>query len=216
MRKLFLVSTMFLGLALSVSAQKTDSTKTVKITLRDTNPLSIKEPLIIIDGNKQFVRGLSSINGLDPNLIESVTVLKDSSATAIYGIDGMAGVVIIKTKEDKGAVKASIPLTIPSSKIEVKDVGMGLKKQNTAILFMDDSKRLLDFGDSLSNTKLKPLYIIDGKEVADSDFKKLKQEDIESIEILKDESSKSLYGEKANNGVIIVRTKKERATPKKN
>jgi len=216
MRKLLLVFIIFLGLALNVLAQKADSTKTVKISLRDSNPLSVREPLIVIDGNKQFVRGISSINGLDPNLIESVTVLKDSSATALYGIDGVAGVVIIKTKEGKGAVEAPMPLTVPSAKIDGKEVGISLRKQNPTASAKIDAQRLLIFGDSLSNSQLKPLYIIDGKEASDIDFKTVKPEDIESIEVLKDASSKSQYGDKANGGVVIIRTKKAKTAPKKN
>ncbi len=51
------------------------------------------EPLYIIDG---FQGG--SINDVNPNDIESIDVLKDASATAIYGSQGANGVVIITTK----------------------------------------------------------------------------------------------------------------------
>lgn len=213
MRKLILLFAIFLGYALSSFAQKIDSTKTVRISLRDSNPMSVKDPLIVIDGNKQFIRGLSAVNGLDPNSIESVTILKDSSAVALYGADGLAGVVIIKTKE---TAESTIPKNIPSSKIEGKEIGISLKKQNPTVLIRKDASHLMIFGDSLSKTKLEPLYIIDGKEVTNSDFKTLKQDDIESIEVLKDASSKSLYGKKANGGVIIIRTKKAKVAPKKN
>ena len=50
-------------------------------------------PLIIIDG----VVG-ANLNTVDPNDIESVNVLKDGSAAAIYGIQASAGVIIITTK----------------------------------------------------------------------------------------------------------------------
>ena len=49
-------------------------------------------PLILVDG---FVRELNDINGLE---IESVTVLKDAAAMALYGVKGANGVVMITTK----------------------------------------------------------------------------------------------------------------------
>jgi iron complex outermembrane receptor protein len=54
------------------------------------------EPLIVVNGVTDF-----SLNSVDPNDVESVTVLKDSSAQAIYGSRGAAGVIIIKTKKGK-------------------------------------------------------------------------------------------------------------------
>jgi len=55
----------------------------------------------------------------------------------------------------------------------------------------------------------KPLILIDGKEISDEDFSKIAPSSIESISILKDETAKNIYGEKANNGVIIISTKRE-------
>lgn len=56
------------------------------------------EPLYVIDGFPQETSGMSALN---PNDIESVDVLKDASATAIYGSRGANGVVIITTKKGK-------------------------------------------------------------------------------------------------------------------
>lgn len=50
-------------------------------------------PLIIADG----VEGVS-LNDIDPNVIENITILKDAAATAIYGVRGTNGVILIKTK----------------------------------------------------------------------------------------------------------------------
>jgi TonB-linked SusC/RagA family outer membrane protein len=59
-------------------------------------------PLFIIDG---FQTG--SINDINPNDIESVEVLKDASATAIYGWMGANGVIIVTTKKGKDRPKVS-------------------------------------------------------------------------------------------------------------
>jgi len=45
-----------------------------------------------------FVNGLNNLGGLNPDDIESITILKDASSTAIYGSKGSNGVVIITTK----------------------------------------------------------------------------------------------------------------------
>jgi TonB-linked SusC/RagA family outer membrane protein len=53
-----------------------------------------------------------------------------------------------------------------------------------------------------------PLYIVDGTPVQDSFMNFLSPNDIESIQVLKDASAASIYGSRANNGVIIIETKK--------
>ncbi len=53
------------------------------------------KPLILVDGVER------SFNNIDPEDIESFTVLKDASATAVYGVRGANGVIIIKTKPGK-------------------------------------------------------------------------------------------------------------------
>lgn len=62
-----------------------------------------------------------------------------------------------------------------------------------------------------SFTNNDPLYVIDGVPVQDSYNNLLNPNDIESIQILKDPSTASIYGSRANNGVIIVTTKKGKA-----
>lgn len=53
-----------------------------------------------------------------------------------------------------------------------------------------------------------PLYIIDGTPVQESFANFLNPNDIESIQVLKDASAASIYGSRANNGVVIIQTKK--------
>lgn len=59
-------------------------------------------PLIIVDG----VEGVS-INDIDPNVIDNITILKDAASTAVYGVRGTNGVVLIKTKRGQ-AGKTSV------------------------------------------------------------------------------------------------------------
>lgn len=53
------------------------------------------KPLVLVDGVER------SFNNIDPEDIESFTVLKDASATAVYGVRGANGVIIVKTKPGK-------------------------------------------------------------------------------------------------------------------
>ncbi|WKN44883.1 SusC/RagA family TonB-linked outer membrane protein [Tunicatimonas pelagia] len=59
------------------------------------------EPLFIVDGIPVQSGGTSPLTYLNPNDIESISVLKDASATAIYGSRGANGVVLITTKTGK-------------------------------------------------------------------------------------------------------------------
>ncbi len=56
-----------------------------------------RDPLYVVDG----VPYSGSINAINPNDIESVTILKDATATAIYGSRGANGVILITTKSGK-------------------------------------------------------------------------------------------------------------------
>jgi|694.fasta_scaffold33957_6 TonB-linked SusC/RagA family outer membrane protein len=50
-------------------------------------------PLIVVDG----VEGVS-LNDIDPNIIESISILKDAASTAVYGVRATNGVILVKTK----------------------------------------------------------------------------------------------------------------------
>ncbi|WP_080904714.1 M56 family metallopeptidase [Parabacteroides sp. Marseille-P3160] len=56
------------------------------------------------------------------------------------------------------------------------------------------------------------LYIIDGVEATTEDLKKLSQESVDNISVLKDEAGKASYGEKGKNGVILIQTKSVKKT----
>lgn len=77
------------------------------IRVRGGSSLNAKnDPLIVIDGmamDNQGVKGApNALAMVNPNDIESFTVLKDASATAIYGSRGSNGVIIITTKKGRG------------------------------------------------------------------------------------------------------------------
>lgn len=58
------------------------------------------------------------------------------------------------------------------------------------------------------NADTEPLFVIDGVPVSASDFSSLNPNDIESLSVLKDASSTSIYGARAANGVVVITTKR--------
>ncbi|WP_255491406.1 SusC/RagA family TonB-linked outer membrane protein [Dysgonomonas sp. ZJ279] len=62
------------------------------IWIRGLSTPNAANPLILVDGVER------SFNDLDPEDVESVTVLKDASATAVFGVRGANGVIVVKTK----------------------------------------------------------------------------------------------------------------------
>lgn len=91
------------------------------LLIRGQNSLSAtNDPLIVLDG----IPYGGSLADLDPDLIESLTVLKDASSVAIYGSRGSNGVILIQTKKgEKGAAhvtyKGQFGFAEPMQRIEV-------------------------------------------------------------------------------------------------
>lgn len=72
------------------------------IKIRGISTLGNSDPLVLVDGIPM------DMNNLDPTTIESVTVLKDAAAAAIYGSRAANGVIVVKTKRgDVGKVRVS-------------------------------------------------------------------------------------------------------------
>ena len=86
------------------------------------------DPLYVVDG----VQVGTSIDFLNPNDVESIEILKDASATAIYGTRGANGVIMITTRSgSKGKAKvdfsANYSLQFNSNKIDVADADLFAK-----------------------------------------------------------------------------------------
>jgi len=97
------------------------------------------DPLIVIDGlamDNQGVKGLSNpLSMVNPNDIESFTVLKDASATAIYGSRGSNGVIIITTKKGRKNMAPQISYN--------GNVSASIIKKYTDVLDGDEMRQLV-------------------------------------------------------------------------
>jgi len=77
--------------------------------IRGTNSINLSsQPLIVVDGVASYTgdfsggeSGGNALSNINPDDIESIDILKDATATAIYGSRGAAGVVLITTKKGK-------------------------------------------------------------------------------------------------------------------
>ena len=80
-----------------------------KIVIRGTSSWNGSEPLVLVDGIKR------SMNSVDITSVASISVLKDASATAVYGVEGANGVILITTKrgeEGKARIDAGFTTTM--------------------------------------------------------------------------------------------------------
>lgn len=75
------------------------------VLIRGIPSFSGTDPVVIIDGTPQSLTDLNSINAAD---IESINVLKDAATTAIYGVKGGNGVIVVTTKSGRKNQKVDI------------------------------------------------------------------------------------------------------------
>ena len=113
-------------------------------------------PLFVVDG---AIVDVEYIYDMDMNTIESVTVLKDASASALYGAKAAAGVIVITTKpisegairvNYSGTLRLSMPdlsdyhLLTPQQKLQYEDLAGLYKAGGTAMLPSFDQQHSLD------------------------------------------------------------------------
>jgi TonB-dependent SusC/RagA subfamily outer membrane receptor len=203
--------------AIHVSQQaavsKLDTTPVKKfpavITLR---PKEAK-PIIVID-EVEVEGGLSKVN---QDNIASVNVLKTAPG---IGPRGANGVVLVYSK---GYVKKNVvrlkdgtmvPIEVMSVEVQsdlspIKIDTVPLKLKDPGKVQVDALQRVSIESTTVDSALNKCLFIVDGVETSYEEIRKLLQNSIEWINILKDESAMAKYGEKGRYGVVIIKTKPE-------
>lgn len=81
----------------------------VNLYLRGAGTLNDSSPLILIDGIPR-----NNISKIDPNEVESVSILKDASATAVFGVRGANGVIMITTRRGQPG-KSELNISVDQS-----------------------------------------------------------------------------------------------------
>ena len=144
------------------------------------------KPLVIING-KESDREV--VNALNPERIESVSVIGPEKAIKVYGEKAKDGVMDIKLYSEK---------KFAPRKIEIEGINKTrLDALNSGAKSWGATFRSADGG--------KPLVIIDGKEATGDDpLANISPDRIRSISVLKDKTALAAYGDKGKNGVIEV------------
>ncbi|WP_163321787.1 SusC/RagA family TonB-linked outer membrane protein [Draconibacterium mangrovi] len=115
------------------------------IYIRGVSTTGNQAPLVVVDGVPR-----SNMRQIDPNAIESVTILKDASSVAPYGIGGANGVILITTKQ---GIKSAPKLTLnsyygiqtPTYTPNVLNAVDYMKLRNEALLNENPGTTELDF-----------------------------------------------------------------------
>lgn len=127
-------------------------------------------------------------------------------------------VVIAYGTRKKGTIAGSVS-TIKADKI--KDVpaasfDQALQGQTPGLTVLSNSgepgvaSSFQIRGTNSINSGTTPLFILDGMPISANDFNAISSADIESVSVLKDASSTSIYGARAANGVVVITTKRGR------
>ena len=136
---------------LAITNPSGDPTSGTQIKLRGTNTIggANTDPLVLIDG----VPG--SLSTVAPEDVESVDVLKDGSAAAIYGTRGTNGVILITTKQAKGAQINSVEYNayVSTSQI-VKKLDMLTADEFRAMYPTEDHGANTDWLEEITRTPL--------------------------------------------------------------
>jgi TonB-linked SusC/RagA family outer membrane protein len=145
------------GRAAGVNIRETSGTpgSPVSVQVRGVNSINTgTDPLWIIDGMPVYSgTGLGRTSGtvsqnpmstINPNDIESVEVLKDAAATAIYGSRGSSGVIIVTTKsgkKEKGKGNVTFDISTGVSDLVKSPASMGLANTTEWFQIMDIAKK---------------------------------------------------------------------------
>jgi TonB-dependent SusC/RagA subfamily outer membrane receptor len=193
-----------------------------------------QKPLFILDGE---VISESVMSVIDPSKIESINILKDASAVAVFGEKGKGGVVQITTKKGAGIeapatgriVVRGMPLD--NSKVIISDT---VQSSGKTILLKSNNLKDLEFmaknfdgdGNVVVETKgngnksgitfsgspsgsTPSLIFVDGEKKTKKELDALSPDQIKSVQVIKGESAIKEYGAEAKDGVIKITTKKK-------
>ncbi len=153
------------------------------VRLRGHRRSDSRTVVYLVDGVR-----VPEIESLDPNRIESISVLKDASVPAEYLAEGCTGVIAITTKRTPDARQAAVE-SVEGSPDSSTTVYKGSVTVNGA--FSEGT-----------------LILINGKEAAQADVDALKPGRIKKMTVYKGDEAVKRYGERGRNGVADIRVRK--------
>lgn len=176
--------------------------------------LEVDNKLYIVDGKEYETK----TGKIDTDNIERIDVLKGKSGSKLYGDKGKNGVVLIMTKKvDKTGNSEDIENSGSGNTQNIQSQNAGytisgglngtMQKGSENVKITPSSQNGLAIKSGGDPAK-QPLLIVDGIEA--KSIEHLKPEEIEKIEVLKNQSSTAIYGDKGKNGVILITTKEKK------
>lgn len=209
-----------------------EKSKSIVIKMDGTGASSNgQKPLFILDGE---VISESVMKVIDPNKIESINILKDASAIAVFGEKGKGGVVQITTKkggsEDAPATGSIVLRGVPSDNSKVYEervviISDTIQLNGKSILLKSNKvkdiqfmeKGLVEAGKKSGVTfsvgsdfeESPSLIFVDGEKKTKKEMDALSPDQIKSVEVLKGDAAIKAYGAEAKDGVIKITTKKK-------
>ncbi len=151
-------------------------------------------------GCKDAEEYVNNRNLISVTLYDDVTVLDDVIVVG-YGTQSRKTLTTSIAKVSGDALE-NAPVSNVGEALKGKVTGLRIASNNT---LAGESPRMLIRGGSSISLSNDPIVIVDG---VTRDMSTINPNDIESIEVLKDAASASIYGARASNGVILVTTKK--------
>ena len=166
-------------------------------TLLTFTSIGFKDETVTVPAVGEFVHNV---------VMQSESMTLDDVVVIAYGV------------RKKGTVAGSVS-TVKSEKLENTPTAafdQALQGQVAGLTVLSNSGEpsasasLTIRGTNSINSGTAPLYILDGVAISAADFNTINPADIESMSVLKDASSTSIYGARAANGVIVITTKRGR------
>jgi TonB-dependent SusC/RagA subfamily outer membrane receptor len=173
-----------------------DTTKPTIINIKADTVNQQNKPVYFVDGVKITE---VEMNAISADNIKSVNVLKGDKALKKYPNEGKNGVIEIVLKDierkDQTLNKdwSNISASQNLNQIKSLELANGVKVELKGNI------------DTAVNNNT-PLYVLDGSPI--KSIKGISPTEIDSINILKDAASKSIYGDAAKNGVVLITSKK--------
>lgn len=199
------------GLALGAFARTTyvfpdDKSSLTQLTITNSIPAdSGSKPLILLDGQE-----IASLDSLDADRIASISVLKDASSTAIYGLRGINGVILITSKDaESGNQAVSHEDSEGETSVVIGETDAAENKIETSIRIEgykgspNGKVAKVNFGDPDAGK----VWVIDGRKAFPAEVQLLDQGRIVSMSVIKGAGVAAEYGDDTATSVIKITTK---------
>ena len=170
------------------------------------------EYVYMVDGKVVTAETFSVANN---NNDKELTIVQNSNYAKELGYDGKDGVFILTTKVDSAPVKFidevksndNQTFVVNGKKVSHEEASIFLKNNKNAKTTILNDVIVIESNEIKQAQSNKPLYIVNGKEISETDFRTIQPDNIESVNVLKDKNATDKYGAKGKDGVLEIQLK---------